>query len=91
MMVWIRLAQWDFDFQCCYTGNFMLTRRARYNNLRFIKKYSERPIDDLASWAYTIAQGISEDRASYSCKELVSDFESCDVNIINLRYSEMLV
>ncbi len=90
-MVWIRASYFSIDFQCCYVGNFMLSKRAKYENVRVIERYTERPTDDIGSWADKISRDTAEEASRIACEELSIRFYGCDINVTNLRYTEMLV
>lgn len=90
-MVWIRAVYFTIDFQCCYIGNFMLRKRAIYENVRILERFIERPTSDLGSWADTISRDTAEEAARIACEELSVKFYGCDINVTNLRYTETLI
>jgi hypothetical protein len=90
-MPWLRVIQWDFSFDCCYEGNAQLSKTPFYRNRRHIKKFLKRPLDDLETWARERAMELSLERANYSCKELAAKFSGCLVELLNFRFSEVLI
>ena len=90
-MVWIRAVYFTIEFQCCYMGNFMLGKRAIYENVRVLERYIERPTEDLGIWADRMSRDTAEEAARIACEELSVRFYGCDINVTNLRYTETLV
>lgn len=89
--MWIRACYFTIDFQCCYTGNFMLKKRAIYENVRVLERNIEKPIEDLMTWADRISRDTAEEAARIACEELSVFFYGCDINVTNLRYTETLM
>lgn len=90
-MPWLRLAQWDFRFNCCYEGNAQLAKDGIYKNLRYLKRFAKRQTDFVWEWAKMAAEELSRDRATYACTELAAKFSGCLIEVFNLRYSEVLI
>lgn len=90
-MVWIRAVYFTIEFQCCYIGNFMLSKRAVYENVRVLERYIERPTEDLGSWADRMSRDTAEEAARIACEELSIRFYGCDIGVTNMRYTEMLI
>ncbi len=90
-MPWLRVVYWDFKFNCCYEGNAQLAKDGIYRNLRYLKRFAKRQIDDVEEWAKIAAEELSRDRADYACTELAAKFSGCLIEVFNLRYSEVLI
>lgn len=90
-MPWLRLAQWNFRFNCCYEGNAQLAKDGIYRNLRYLKRFAKRQTDFVWDWAREKAEELSRDRADYACTELAAKFSGCLIEVFNLRYSEVLI
>lgn len=69
----------------------MLDKRAEYENVRILERYTERPTEDLGSWADRVSRDTAEEAATLACEELSIQFYGCDANVANLRYTEVLV
>lgn len=90
-MPWLREIKWDFNFDCCYEGNSMLAKEAGYSYMIYWEFFLARSIEPLEEWAMKNAESLSLDRANYACAELQAKFSGCLVEVVNLRYTEVLI
>lgn len=89
--MWIRSVNFSISFNCCYAGNFMLAKRAIYENVRILERFIKRPTEELGAWADRVSRDMAEDAAGLACEELSANFYACDIGVYNIRYSEVLV
>lgn len=68
----------------------MLRKKAVYENVRVLERFIERPIESLDVWANRMAKDTAEEAARIACEELSIYFYGCDIEVTNLRYTEVI-
>lgn len=89
--MWLIYVAYQASSQCCYEGNFMLSRGPLEFPRRTLTAKLRERLDDVRTWAEEIIKDTISDVADNACKELADDYYACGIDPGIIYTSEVLV